>query len=417
MLLFIAAAATAISILLLLFSPANGVLFTFAFKPVIDATWDKYFMGINCLKLIGAAFPVLILPRIMFSQEKGLFSLPLSGVGTLFFFSNLIGILFILVYSANYSNAAELFFRSLNAYVAIFLFSSFFCDRESFKKLLIFLLIAGLFPVGVGIFQALTGKLWQHRQTVGLIRNVGLYHDSFNIRAYGYQTISAILLYISYYCSDKSFKKILLYIYAGLCSFMIFKGYSKAGVTIFVIWTLCWSTFNKKILWLLLIPIIILGINFATDNKLVDDMETLFSKEIGVYSGVENERKIFSGRGFVWESIWESWKKKDILKKMFGAGRNPGAHNEYLRILYVNGIFGLTVFIIFLFRAGSQLLSHIKERASPLRVMGIMIFLMYFVDTIGLHPSIYPAYNWYVWGFIGLALSGVEGLEEENDQK
>ena len=102
---------------------------------------------------------------------------------------------------------------------------------------------------------------------------------------------------------------------------------------------------------------------------------------------------------------------------MLGAGRNPGAHNEYLRILYVNGIFGLAAFIIFLFRAGSQLLSHIKERASPLRVMGIMIFLMYFVDTIGLHPSIYPAYNWYVWGFIGLALSGVEGLEEENDQK
>jgi len=41
-----------------------------------------------------------------------------------------------------------------------------------------------------------------------------------------------------------------------------------------------------------------------------------------------------------------------------------------------------------------------------------MIFIMWLVDTLGLAPGLYPAYQWYVWGFIGLALRGVEGLSQ-----
>ena len=45
---------------------------------------------------------------------------------------------------------------------------------------------------------------------------------------------------------------------------------------------------------------------------------------------------------------------------------------------------------------------------SPLNVMAIMIFVMWLVDTVGLHPSLYPSYQWYVWGFIGLSLRGLD---------
>jgi hypothetical protein len=45
-----------------------------------------------------------------------------------------------------------------------------------------------------------------------------------------------------------------------------------------------------------------------------------------------------------------------------------------------------------------------------------MILMMYLVDTIGLTPGIYPGYQWYVWGFIGLALRGVDGLTDGRPQ-
>jgi hypothetical protein len=41
---------------------------------------------------------------------------------------------------------------------------------------------------------------------------------------------------------------------------------------------------------------------------------------------------------------------------------------------------------------------------------------MWIIDSMGLTPSVYPAYQWYVWGFIGLALKGVkfEGKNKYN---
>ncbi len=41
---------------------------------------------------------------------------------------------------------------------------------------------------------------------------------------------------------------------------------------------------------------------------------------------------------------------------------------------------------------------------SPLTIFALMFFLMWIIDAIGSVPALYPAYQWYVWGFIGLSL-------------
>ena len=53
---------------------------------------------------------------------------------------------------------------------------------------------------------------------------------------------------------------------------------------------------------------------------------------------------------------------------------------------------------------------------SPLNVMALMIFAMWIIDTIGLHPSLYPGYQWYVWGIIGLAIRGANWETTETDE-
>jgi hypothetical protein len=37
-------------------------------------------------------------------------------------------------------------------------------------------------------------------------------------------------------------------------------------------------------------------------------------------------------------------------------------------------------------------------------VAALMVYTMYLIDTIGLVPSVYPGYQWFVWGIIGLSL-------------
>ena len=51
-----------------------------------------------------------------------------------------------------------------------------------------------------------------------------------------------------------------------------------------------------------------------------------------------------------------------------------------------------------------MLVRNLIRRVDPLAVAGFMVFLAWMVDTIGLVPSAYSGYQWFVWGMIGLSL-------------
>ncbi|CAB5151531.1 hypothetical protein D3OALGA1CA_4642 [Olavius algarvensis associated proteobacterium Delta 3] len=400
-------------IFLLLISAAGGILTTLMLKPVIDTAWNNYFAGTNLLRIIGVVVPLIVFPRIIMTHGRNVIKWPLAGVGIFYFFANVLGIMG-LIASGNFAASTSIFFRVLNGTLGFFMLQSYFSDKDSFRRLLLCMLIAGLFPVAVGIFQASTGIVWQQRETVGLSRNVGFYHDAFNIRAYGYQTLTAILLIGAYYCRQRRVLKMtVLFAYGLCCCFVIFKSYSKAAVVIFIIWAILWSLFNRKMLWMVMGLILLVAVNFGTGNRIVSEVETLFSKEIGAYEGTVDDRYVLAGRTILWTQYWEEWRKMNMFAKIFGSGLNPPVHNEYLRLLYCNGIVGVVVYIGLLGVIGFQVIRNVFIRRTPLTIMGMMIYSMWLVDTIGLHPGLYPSYQWYVWGFITLALRGVNGIDTE----
>jgi O-antigen ligase len=403
--------ATGISIVFLLLSPMNGVLLTLLFKPLIDASWGDHFFGVNALMLIGVTVPLLILPRIIFSRDEKIYTMPLALTGLLFFFSNVFGVVG-LIAEGNYSGSIEIFFRALNGFLGFYMFQFFFHDKENFRKLILFLLLAGIFPVLVGIYQGLTGTVWQSRSTsLGLVRYVGLYHDAFSVRYFGFQTLAAIILSWAYFVPKSFIKKTILVGYGLLWCFVIFRGYSKAAIVIFIAWALIWIVFNKKFIWLIFLPIIILVFDFSTGNRIYTDTKRVFMKEIGAYDGTMESKYILAGRTVVWEKMFEEWQKKDFFYQFFGSGTNPPAHNEFLRITICNGILGLFIFFMVFIKIGWQVWTNILKRATPLNVMAGMIFVMWCIDIMGLHPGLYPAYQWFVFGFITLGLRGVAGLD------
>ena len=76
-------------------------------------------------------------------------------------------------------------------------------------------------------------------------------------------------------------------------------------------------------------------------------------------------------------------------------------------------ILSLVAYILLLVMIGWKIFRNLAQNFSRLNMAALMIFLMWLVDTIGLVPSLYPGYQWYVWGFIGLAFRGIEGLNEK----
>ncbi|MBW2062857.1 MAG: hypothetical protein JRI95_15030 [Deltaproteobacteria bacterium] len=404
-----------IALAFLILHPQVGVLLLLAFKPIIDASWQHSLFGYNALEIVGVMVPLIVLFRIFLTRDTNLNEMPLLLLWLIYVFVNLISFVMILG-TGRLLGSLDFLFRILNGFAGYCMLQTYFSNKLWFKRLLIAFLLAGLFPMLMGVYQMATGEIWQLRHaTGGLVRSVGIYHDAFSFRVYAYMTITAILLYWSYFSKNSFYMKMILAAYGLICLLVIFRIYSKAGYIIFIAWLFVWTIMNKKIGWLLVIIIGVLALNFFTGNKIFKDVATVFSKETAAIEGTGETRKILAGRSMVWESYLDRWRESEIFYKIFGLGTSAGAaHNDYLRVLVGGGIIGLLVYIALLVTIGWKIIITLVREKTPLHIMTLMIFLMWLIDTIGLVPGQYPAYQWFIWGFIGLALRGVKDLKEEN---
>jgi len=262
-------------------------------------------------------------------------------------------------------------------------------------------------------YQSTTGTVWQLRHgSGGLIRSVGAYHNVMVIRLYAFVTIASLLLYWSYFSNQGILKKTFMLLYGFLCVFVIFKAYSKAGFVILGLWAIIWCVMNRKYTFLFIFFTLLLIINFSYHNKIFTDISTTFYKERAAIEGIGDAKYVLAGRPVVWGYYLEKWRNLRTLNKVFGAGETAGsAHNDYLRVLICNGIFGLFIYIILLMVIGFKVIMNLISKKTPLTIVAVMLFLMWMVDSIGLTPGIYPGYQWLTWGFIGLSLKGIEGID------
>lgn len=408
MLLGMALFFTGFCIMLLTISPYWGLLVTVLFKPIIDASWKSTFMGLNCLRVLGVAVPVILIFRMLIDRVK----MPLAWLWLAYLLSNLLG--FVIILNKEPIESLDFIFRILNGFIGFYLFQHYFSGRKDFRKLLLAYLIAGLFPMGMGVMQAtIGGGIFNEQDAVGTFtRNVGVYNDAVSFRYYGFMTISSILLYASYYIKPSFKTSAILIGYAIVCLFVIYKTYSKAAVIIAGLWLFLWVILNKKYLFLTYIFIAVISFEAISGGQISHTINILFSKETAAVQGTGREMMVFAGRPFVWKEFLNEYARADLFRQLFGIGRSGGGtHNDFLRALVSSGLIGLTVYLFLLMFIGIKVVATTMRRPTPLNIMALMVFCGWMVDTIGLNPGLYPAYQWYVWGFIGLSLRGVSGLD------
>jgi O-antigen ligase len=406
--------ATAIlGIIFLLGNTTMGIMFLIAIKPLIDATWEYNIAGINLLQIAGVVLPIIILTR-----GKNFSKIPLFGIWITYVIYNIFTYSFT-IFEGRVLMFVESSFRILNGFVGYYMMQTYFSDKETFRKLLLAFILGSLFPMLMGLYQAVTGYVWHERAAAGLIRNVGMYHDSQVFRTYGFQTITAIILYWSYFITPKIkflfVKKILLLTLTGLCLLVLFKIYSKAAYMIGVIWFLIWIISRGQIRSLVLMIIIALFASIIFGNNISNEAQQVFSKETNFLETQNddihsefNQKRTLGGRWYIWEQYIDEYTSRSFLGQLFGNGKSPPVHNDFFKNLLSGGIIGLLIYIILLISIGIKIVNNYLQERSALNVMALMLFIMWIVDCIGLVPSLYPAYQWYVWGFIGLSFTGVQ---------
>lgn len=407
--------ATVATFAVLIFKPAIGILAAFLCKPFVDAGYSVHVgFGFQITEIVGVGVPVLLLFHMVFSRQGRPDKMTLIWVWAIFLFVNLIGFS-VFVAKGRYLFTINQFFRVINGFVGFYMLQTYITDRQQFRRLLIVLLIAGLFPMLMGLYQAATGHIWHLRTgTMGLVRNVGLYHNATSFRYFAYMTITALLLYWSYFSKRDLWHTILFAGYGLICAVVLFKIYSKAAVVTMALWVIIWSIMNRRFGFLGLCVLAVLIANLMTGNLVFEQIGTVFMKEAAVAERQMETELMFSGRFFGWKAALAEYGKADIFNQLFGMGLGSGAtHNDYLRALLATGIIGLLAYILLLGTVGFYLARNMIRSTTPLNIMAFMIFVGYLVDTVGLNPSLYTGYQWYAWGFMGLALHGMPELDNE----
>lgn len=387
-------------------NPVFGIPLLFISKPFIDTTFARpAIFGFKLTELIGVLVPLIILVHMMAgSRDRTVARLPFK-VLWLLYVSYMALFALLISFHQDWRAGANVFFRYFNGFVGFYMLQAFFLTDDRRKWLWRSLIVAGLFPVVIGLVQMVTGVSWRVEQSEGVLRNIGLWHDAVNIRQYTLQTLLVLLLYSVTYVGAKGWKQIGLLMYMGATVLVCVKSYSKAGLAVLGLWVGCWGLLFRKYAVLLVPGFTVLLIGGLWVVDLFTNVLQVFQKEIGFLSGDIAGSRTFAGRWFSWQSMIEQWQHYDWFKKVFGAGEvATGAHNDFLQMLFHGGLLGLILYVLVLGSIGMKILLNLHRQLSPMNLVALMAFLMWLVDTIGLVPSAYPGYQWFVWGVIGLAL-------------
>ena len=394
----------------------KAILFGMVARPVIDCFYETNFgvAGIKPTEIFGTLFPLLVAARLLFSREHAFTRAPLAPLWFVYLFFQLFGTVLIATVGDDAKLAVNHFFRLFHGFIGWYLFQEFFAERESFRRLLVALLVAGLFPLGMSVYQNLLGGTLRTETTIGgLLRNIGLYHDAYTMRLYAMQTLAAAGLYRHYFVDRFRIPtRASLAALAGLSAFTVYRIYSKAGYVALAAWLLILAIGRRKAALLLPIAVIAGFLFLGEGGKPLQRIETVYSTEIGAVEGRQKTDRLFAGRVGGWKVQFRGFSEQSTWLQLVGDGSpHTGAHNDFLRALFGTGTIGLALYVTLLGAVGWRVVRNALRANTALNLVAVMLVAMWVVDAIGLVPGAYTGYQLFVWGFIGLALRGVDGLE------
>ena len=406
MLIIVAGFLLFVSIIALVTRPIAGLALIFIARPFVDATFSSsVIFGFTLTKIMSGIVPIIILGHILVARgESSLRYMPLKNIWLIYITYTLFFSL-IIIYTEGVMSGIDVFLRYLNGFAGFYMVQAFVRKPKDLKIYIWALIIAGIFPMGVGLYEIVFNVHWTYAQSEGLIRYIGLYHDAFTPRYYALQTLMGLFLFLTILYR----KQIVLFLcssgYALITLAVMYKTYSKSAIVILSSWFCIWVYEKRKIGLLLTVVVLGVLVSLYYSQELIEELYRMFHKEIGALEGTGNIERSFAGRWYGWEILISEWAEFDLFQKIFGSGVvAKDAHNDYLQMLFHGGIVGLSIYLSLLGAVLFKILQNLFQDKSVLNIAALMAFSMWFVDAIGLVPSIYPGYQWFIWGTIGLCL-------------
>ena len=407
--LFVSAFLTLLGLVLLLTKPLWGVIVIFIARPFVDTTWDtQVLLELKLTEIISTLVPLIIFMRMMMdsSERRPFKDMPLKwiwiiwSVDAVFFSTNI-------MFQEGWLQGLQVVMRHLNGITGFYMVQAYCRSEEDFRRFAWGLVVAGIFPMAMGLYEGVTGVHW----TVTLaednvVRNIGLYHDAITIRYFALQTLMGLLMVVS--VGKKKPSVLIMTMCAGyalVAAFVVKGAYSKSGLSTLGLWLLLWPIMRKSVKGLVALGASIAVVSAYYSTELMDSAGFVFKREIGAVQGTAGVEHAFGGRWGIWTDLLSEWQALGPVAKTFGAGHLATfAHNDYIQILFHGGILGLIIYVTLLFSVGTMITRMVLQKRDVWAMAALFAFIMWMVDTMGLVPSAYSGYQWFVWGIIGYSL-------------
>ncbi len=295
----------------------------------------------------------------------------------------------------------------------------FIQSKEDLHFILQTFLYSCIFPFGMLAYESVFGPIDPHHVSEGRgggTRLRGEYGDSMSYAVY---FIGSFMIY-SYFFLEKVFsqtksqkpKVFKLFLLFAVCLYGVISIKHVSTWSVFITLVALLLLFNSKnakgFAVVFFVGLVVLP--FFARTIYEKQIRPLIEKEFTVISGEKDMEYAFNGRMQRWERYFDIWDRMPAFSHFFGVSFSRfkevpvmiggGMHNDYVRLLFLTGYFGIAMYVLFLFMVFMQ-----KNRFRPperfLILCSIAAVLLYSISTL---PTLYLALMNYIFPVFAFAM-------------
>lgn len=330
------------------------------FRPLIDGLWDVKVFSVSPLEILGVLVYFCIVFSLFINKRKLKYFSSLDIFISIFSYLLLINLIFILFFEPTMLTLGTV----LKFYLPFFLYlylRKISISSIDFIGILQTSLIASVIPFGIFVYELLTGGINpQYYKDIVILR--GIYADMFY---YSITLFLALIITFHFYLKNlkkrKNIYSKLLVLIISIGVIMLLKIDHKLSNIVFGILLLIiiktslrYSNILTKLLIITTVVFVLSEGLYVINQFYIATVQT----ELNIFSGEVDIRRAFHGRASRWERYFDNWSMLNPVYQIFGIGLSNinragimvsgGMHSDYVRILFGTGVFGLSVYLIFL---------------------------------------------------------------------
>jgi len=254
-------------------------------------------------------------------------------------------------------------------------------------------MFSAVFVVCILLYEVTIGPI-RVVESRGLERIQGYYGDVMNYSIY--ITMTFLCACYSFFLKNKQVRLnkrlIKISIVASIGILGLIKINHAASLAIFSFIMLLFVQFNLKAnrsVALFIILLSLVGTGIFGREFLASHITPLVQKDVQVWKGEKEDRYLLHGRVGRWQMMWTEFSRQNMFIQFAGYPLlmkysyhyvGVGSHNDYIRILFLSGYFGLMSFLLMLYSIFRRALKQLL----PLRflILGALgVLLLYAIST------------------------------------